>query len=53
MFLGRLTRRIADPIARSVLADAAGWDEGNRVQRRAARTRREVLRSYARRLPSR
>jgi hypothetical protein len=50
MFLRPLLRRLADPIAGSVFADAAGWYEGNRSERRALRTRAQVLSSYARHL---
>lgn len=51
VFLGRLSR-LADPIVGPVLAHPPGVLELTRTERRAARSRRQVLRSYSRRLTS-
>jgi ABC-type protease/lipase transport system fused ATPase/permease subunit len=42
--------RYADRIDRNLMADAPGFAEPTRAVRRAARTRQQVLRSYAREL---
>jgi hypothetical protein len=49
VFLGTLAR-LADPIDGCVLAHPPTELPSTRAQRRATRTRRQVLRSYARQL---